>query len=91
MLKNKSTYEIIEPEKVGIVRKDAAGIVMGKHSGRHALRTRMSQLGVELEGELAADLAPSRPACVHPARIVPMELLIRAGNAALYIGQFVAI
>mmetsp|Transcript_11746 Transcript_11746/g.22329 ORF Transcript_11746/g.22329 Transcript_11746/m.22329 type:complete len:634 (-) Transcript_11746:519-2420(-) len=56
MLKNKSTYEIIEPEKVGIVRKDAAGIVMGKHSGRHALRTRMSQLGVELEGAELAEV-----------------------------------
>lgn len=42
MLKNKSTYEIMAPEDVGIVRADAAGLVLGKHSGRHALRTRLS-------------------------------------------------
>ena len=31
MLKNKSTYEIMSPEDVGIVRTDAAGLVLGKH------------------------------------------------------------
>jgi isopropylmalate/homocitrate/citramalate synthase len=52
MLKNKSTYEIIEPSKVGIYRAEGeAGIVMGKHSGRHALKTRMMQLGVDLDGD----------------------------------------
>jgi len=52
MLKNKSTYEIIEPSKVGIYRAEGeAGIVMGKHSGRHALKTRMTQLGVDLDGD----------------------------------------
>jgi len=51
MLKNKTTYEIIEPEKVGIFRKDAAGLVLGKHSGRHALKTRLSQLGVDVSGD----------------------------------------
>jgi hypothetical protein len=57
MLKNKSTYEIIEPSKVGIYRAEGeAGIVMGKHSGRHALKTRMAQLGVNLEGEELMDV-----------------------------------
>mmetsp|Transcript_26483 Transcript_26483/g.57559 ORF Transcript_26483/g.57559 Transcript_26483/m.57559 type:complete len:660 (-) Transcript_26483:335-2314(-) len=51
MLKNKTTYEIIEPERVGIVRKDSAGIFLGKHSGRHALKTRLETLGVSLEGD----------------------------------------
>jgi len=51
MLKNKTTYEIIDPSLVGILRKDAAGIVLGKHSGRHALKTRLQQLGTTVDGE----------------------------------------
>ena len=49
MLKNKRTYEIIAPEDIGLSRSDDAGIVLGKHSGRNALRTRMRQLGYDLE------------------------------------------
>ncbi|KAK3281119.1 2-isopropylmalate synthase 2, chloroplastic [Cymbomonas tetramitiformis] len=51
MLKNKATYEIMDPEKLGIFRKDDAGIFLGKHSGRHAVRTRLQELGYPLEGE----------------------------------------
>ena len=47
MLKNKSTYEIIAPEVIGLTRQDEAGIVLGKHSGRHAIRSRLEQLGYE--------------------------------------------
>lgn len=46
MLKNPQTYEIMTPESVGLVRADAAGLVLGKHSGRHALKTRLEALGV---------------------------------------------
>ena len=35
MLKDRSTYEIMKPEDVGIPRTE---LVLGKHSGRHALR-----------------------------------------------------
>lgn len=49
MLKFKGTYEIMAPEDVGIVRTDAAGLVLGKHSGRHALRTRLQQLGYDFD------------------------------------------
>ncbi|CAI5479935.1 unnamed protein product [Closterium sp. Yama58-4] len=49
MLKYKGTYEIMAPEDVGIVRTDAAGIVLGKHSGRHALKTRLQQMGYDFE------------------------------------------
>eukprot|EP00898_Chlorokybus_atmophyticus_P002100 jgi/Chlat1/2891/Chrsp2S04657 len=48
MLKNKSTYEIMSPDDIGLVRTDDAGLVMGKHSGRHALRNRLQQLGYDL-------------------------------------------
>jgi 2-isopropylmalate synthase len=45
MLKDKSTYEIMKPETVGI--KDSK-LVMGKHSGRHALKLKFQELGFDL-------------------------------------------
>jgi 2-isopropylmalate synthase len=50
LLKNRSTYEIMDPEKLGIPR---SMIILGKHSGRHALKHRIRQFGVQLnEAEL---------------------------------------
>src|SRR5215469_2697066 len=46
MLRHQSTYEIMRPEDVGLPR---SSLVLGKHSGRHALRQRISDLGFELE------------------------------------------
>jgi 2-isopropylmalate synthase len=46
MLKHRSTYEILRPEDVGLARSH---LVLGKHSGRHALRERVRALGFELE------------------------------------------
>jgi 2-isopropylmalate synthase len=46
MLQNRSTYEIMRPEDVGLQR---SSLVLGKHSGRHAFRDRVKQLGFELE------------------------------------------
>ena len=46
MLKNRETYEIMRPEDVGFSRTQ---LVMGKHSGRHALRERLAGLGHELD------------------------------------------
>ncbi len=48
ILKERSTYEIMCPEDVGFVE---TGIVLGKHSGRHALKDRLKGLGVELSEE----------------------------------------
>ena len=45
MLKNASTYEIMRPQDVGLTR---SSLVLGKHSGRHALRERIKELGFEL-------------------------------------------
>lgn len=42
MLKHHSTYEIMRPETVGL---HASTLVMGKHSGRHAFRVRLEELG----------------------------------------------
>lgn len=45
VLKERSTYEIIRPEEVGFTGR---GIVLGKHSGRHALVERLKELGFDL-------------------------------------------
>ncbi|KAJ6682538.1 2-ISOPROPYLMALATE SYNTHASE 1 CHLOROPLASTIC [Salix koriyanagi] len=49
MLKHKGTYEIISPEDIGLERSNDAGIVLGKLSGRHALKDRLHELGYELD------------------------------------------
>ncbi|MEL7336506.1 MAG: 2-isopropylmalate synthase, partial [Planctomycetota bacterium] len=48
MLKERSTYEIMCPEDVGVEKTD---LVLGKHSGRAALADRAATLGFKLEGE----------------------------------------
>jgi 2-isopropylmalate synthase len=48
MLKERSTYEIMRPEDVGIARTE---LVLGKHSGRHALKSRVTDLGYHLTDE----------------------------------------
>ncbi|MCT8328365.1 2-isopropylmalate synthase [Albidovulum sediminis] len=45
MLKNAQTFEIMRPEDIGL---SASNLVMGKHSGRAALRDKLRQLGYEL-------------------------------------------
>ncbi len=56
MLKNKATYEILSPDDIGLIRTDDSGIVLGKLSGRHALKTRLVQLGYELDGKELDDV-----------------------------------
>ena len=48
VIANKLTYEIMRPEDVGIPQNT---MVLGKHSGKHALRDRLSQLGYEVTKE----------------------------------------
>jgi 2-isopropylmalate synthase len=46
MLKERRTYEIMRPEDVGLQQTE---LVLGKHSGRHALRQRVRELGFHLD------------------------------------------
>jgi 2-isopropylmalate synthase len=48
MLKEQTTYEIMKPETVGLSR---SRLVLGKHSGRHALRAHLEEMGYELSKE----------------------------------------
>jgi 2-isopropylmalate synthase len=48
MLKEKTTYEIMSPEMIGL--KEST-LVLGKHSGRHAFREKLIDIGYELSDE----------------------------------------
>jgi 2-isopropylmalate synthase len=56
MLKNANTYEIMTPESVGVSK---TSLVMGKHSGRNAFRTKLQDLGYGI-GENALEDAFNR-------------------------------
>lgn len=56
MLKHKNTYEIISPEDIGLHRSDESGIVLGKLSGRHAFRSKLLELGYDIDGKEFDDL-----------------------------------
>ena len=52
MLKHSGTYEIMTPESVGLVRSK---LVLGKHSGRHAFREKLRELGYDLGDNAVQD------------------------------------
>ena len=49
VLKERSTYEIMEAAAVGV--DDVSSIVLGKHSGRHALKSALEELGFTVSGQ----------------------------------------
>ena len=58
VLANRETYEIMKPEDVGV---STDNLVLGKHSGRAALKNRASKLGFELsDNQLQSVLSPSK-------------------------------
>jgi 2-isopropylmalate synthase len=52
VLKHAGTYEIMTPESVGLLRSQ---LVMGKHSGRHAFRVKLAELGYTLGDNAVED------------------------------------
>ncbi len=57
VLKHRQTYEIMRAEEVGWT---ANKMVLGKHSGRNAFRTRLQEIGVTLDSEEALNAAFAR-------------------------------
>src|SRR5262245_4816468 len=49
VLKERSTYEIMQAGVVGV--DDSSSLVLGKHSGRHALKNALEELGFEVSGQ----------------------------------------
>jgi 2-isopropylmalate synthase len=73
MLQNGLTYEIIRPEMVGIPRST---LVLGKHSGRHALERRYQELGYQLAEDELAELYQSFTALAERKREILDEDLL---------------
>ena len=48
VMAEKTTYEIMSPESIGLLQNK---MVLGKHSGRHAFESRLSELGYQLNAE----------------------------------------
>ena len=48
MLKDRSTYEIIRPEDIGLKESK---LILGKHSGRHAFIKRLEEIGIKIREE----------------------------------------
>ncbi|HKI44942.1 MAG TPA: 2-isopropylmalate synthase [Balneolales bacterium] len=68
VLNNPMTYEIMTPQSVGI---SANKIVLGKHSGRFALRQKLEALGCPLNGEALDDVYRKFTALADEKKIVP--------------------
>src|SRR2546426_978252 len=80
LLQNGLTYEIIRPEEVGVPHST---LVLGKHSGRHALERRYQELGYELDEATIAKLYAEFAALADRKREVLDEDLL-----ALLHGRF---
>ena len=52
MLKHSNTYEIIKPESVGL---SSSELVLGKHSGRHAFKVKLNDLGYKFNENKAGN------------------------------------
>ncbi len=79
LLKNRSTYEIMEPERLGIRRNM---IVLGKHSGRHAIKHRAGAFGIELEpSELEAVYTRFKETADQLKAVTDQQLLEIIGSA----------
>ena len=56
VLSKAETYEIMTPESVGMKKTE---LVLGKHSGQHALESRLKDLGYDLDAEHVAEVFAS--------------------------------
>lgn len=54
VLKHPSTYEVIQPEEIGLQRQ----IIIGKHSGSRAIEIKFLEYGIELSSDEAAEILP---------------------------------
>lgn len=73
VLKNVTTYEIIRPESVGF---KSNVLVLGKHSGRHAFKDKLTELGINLEAdELDATFATFKELCDKKKEVSDSDIL----------------
>ena len=90
MLKNPLTYEIMTPQSVGV---PDSRLVLGKHSGRHALGLRCEQLGFQFDRRVLDEIYRRFVVLADKIKHVEehhlLELIQQAGGAA-EIGQIAA-
>lgn len=77
LLKNRNTYEIMDPEAMGIPR---SMIVLGKHSGRHALKHRLAEYGITLNETELLELYNRFVEKADEIKLVPDDVLIRLAS-----------
>ncbi len=78
MMQNRETYEIMRPEDVGMPK---SRMILGKHSGKHALQDRFEELGFVLDKEAMAELFVKFKAVADRKRVVDdrdLEALVLA-------------
>jgi 2-isopropylmalate synthase len=74
MLKERLTYEIMRPEEVGVPKTD---LVLGKHSGRHALRDHVEELGYHLtEAQMEALFADFKTLADKKKEVYDEDLVV---------------
>ncbi|MFF2886605.1 2-isopropylmalate synthase [Paenibacillus sp. NPDC057967] len=74
LLKNRNTYEIMDPEAMGISRNM---IILGKHSGSHAIKHRLAEFGVEVTEEQFKSVYSRFKEVADGQKIVTDDQLIR--------------
>lgn len=74
LLKNRNTYEIMDPEAMGISR---SMIILGRHSGRHAIKHRLSEYGVDVSDNELVDVYNRFKQVADEKKIVTDDELIR--------------
>ncbi|WP_114381926.1 2-isopropylmalate synthase [Paenibacillus prosopidis] len=74
LLKNRNTYEIMDPEAMGIPRNM---IILGKHSGRHAIKHRLSEYSIEVTDAQLQDVYDKFKEKADAQKIVTDDELIR--------------
>jgi 2-isopropylmalate synthase len=86
MLANPLTYEIMTPASVGV---PSNSMVLGKHSGRHALAHRLKELGRPLDGQLLDDFyhrfveLADRKKAIYDQDLVAIAAQVSAGSTTL--------
>jgi 2-isopropylmalate synthase len=78
MLKDRRTYEIMRPEDVGVSRTT---LVLGKHSGRHAVQKRCEEMGLTLTRQQLDEVYRRMVALADDKKVVPDEELRQIATA----------
>jgi len=83
-LKERTTYEIIEPHTVGVPE---SRLVLGKHSGRHALNSRCTELGLHLDKDQLDEVYARFSAFTDTKKGILDEEILKLANEVLATGR----